>query len=219
MATKNLSRTVIEGGRDAFSKFHRHHSSVVERRRAHQFERRLCIDEELLDDGGFVLRESAHKGFDDKLGPAFRYLRSQVGRPWDKVQSELFARFDTRTTAGRHILFDHLLREVNTGDVADWRHRRFTISRHGILQYRGRKRWRWKRWQPLPEPESVVRSWLGQRRVRAHGERLYWLVLTIHGAFRQERELTAEEYVRFQALPLWFREQFAAAPPAPPARS
>ncbi len=217
MATKNLSRTVIEGGRASYCKFLRHYSNAADRRKAHQLEHALCT-EDPLGDTWFERRESVGKCFDDKLGPAFRYLRSQVGRPWDKVRSELFARFDTRTTAGRHILFCHLLREVDTGDVADRRHYRFTVSRHGILQYRERKRPRSpRRWQRVPESD---REWLAERLVRAYGERLYWLVLTAHGGFRQARELTPDESARFRALPLWFREQFEGvpAPPAPPAR-
>lgn len=42
MSTKNLARTVIEGGRDHYSRFFRRHSNAVERTRTHQLERQLC---------------------------------------------------------------------------------------------------------------------------------------------------------------------------------
>src|SRR5678815_2009635 len=99
MATKNLARTVIEGGRAHYNRFQRRHSNSVERTHAHVLERELCRAQE-LDDVVFEPRQHVYRGFHDKLGPARRWLRSQVGRPWDKVQSELFARFDSRTTAG-----------------------------------------------------------------------------------------------------------------------
>jgi hypothetical protein len=51
------------------------------------------------------------KEFSDLLGPLRRYLRKQVGRPWDKVWSEITRNLDTRSLAGQHI-FDHIKWEV-----------------------------------------------------------------------------------------------------------
>jgi hypothetical protein len=45
------------------------------------------------------------------LGPLRRYLRSNVGRPWNKVYSEMKQHLDDRKTTGRHI-FEHVEREV-----------------------------------------------------------------------------------------------------------
>jgi hypothetical protein len=194
MSTKNLARTVIEGGRARYNRFERRHSNAVERTHVHEMERALCRATE-PECAVFEPRKVVYRGFDDKLGPAMRWLRSQVGRPWDKVRGELFARFDTRTTAGRHILFDHLLAEVGPEPVARFSHRpRFGVSKHGLLQYRERSRYRSRYRLPrLPEP---------------HGSRLYWLVPTEHGAFRQQHELTPDEAARFHALPEWFSEPF-----------
>lgn len=207
MATKNLARTVIEGGRARGNKWDRRRSNVEERRRAHQTETSLLGDDPFAD-AYFQPRNPVYKGFDDKLGPARRYLRSQVGRPWDLVQSELFARFDLRTTAGRHILFDHLLQEVlpePPSRFARWND--FRISRHGILQYRRHERFqRWRR-APLPEPERVLWAWIADRRVRVCDQRLYWLIATPYGSYRQARELKVDEAARYRALPAWFREQ------------
>ncbi len=60
----------------------------------------------------FPKHEPASKGrgtkeFTDLLGPLWKFLRSNVGRPWDKVYSELCAHLDRRKTTGRHV-FQHL---------------------------------------------------------------------------------------------------------------
>lgn len=47
------------------------------------------------------------KYFSDNLSPLRRWLRSQVGRPWDEVYSQLCRRLDTRTLSGQHI-FSHV---------------------------------------------------------------------------------------------------------------
>lgn len=51
------------------------------------------------------------KEFSDLLGPLRRYLRKQVGRPWDKVWSEITCSLDSRSLSGQHI-FDHIQWEV-----------------------------------------------------------------------------------------------------------
>lgn len=48
------------------------------------------------------------KSFTDVLSPLFRYLHKQVGRPWNKVYSEMKASLDSRTVTGRHV-FDHAM--------------------------------------------------------------------------------------------------------------
>jgi hypothetical protein len=42
-----------------------------------------------------------------------RYLRSCVGRPWNKVHSELSQRLDRRSISGSHI-WDHVTWEIET---------------------------------------------------------------------------------------------------------
>jgi hypothetical protein len=213
MSTKNLARTVIEGGRAPYNQFERRHSSAVERAHAHGLERKLRLTQN-YDEALFDPRKRVRRSFSDKLGPARRWLRSQVGRPWNDVRSELFARFDTRTTAGRHIVFDHLLREVRTDDSRHFRYAEFFVSSRGTLRYE-RKRWpaHWRPRQRLAEAETQVRAWLGARRVIERGERLYWLEPTAYGGFRQRHELTAEEAARFRNLPDWFRREFTGALP------
>jgi len=214
MSTKNLAHTVIEGGRYRHNKFLRRYSNAAERARAHAHERQLLLAPECVEEQ-FEPRTPVRRAFRDKLSPARRWLKSQVKRPWDKVRSELFARFDARTTAGRHVLFDHLLREVCDGrDPLHTSYADFFVSLHGLLLCRGPERIRSRnRRKPLPEPEPVLHAWLAGRRVAVHGARLYWLVLTPHGAFRQQRELDASERARFVKLPRWFRKQLEGPVP------
>lgn len=81
--------------------------------------RRLTKDKYALDDHGAsrgpISRRRQYgwnaKEFSDVLGPLRRYLRKQVGRPWDKVWSEISQTLDDRSLTGQHI-FDHIRWEV-----------------------------------------------------------------------------------------------------------
>lgn len=131
MATKNLARTAIEGGRTRFSKWHRRASNGVQRTHVHLVSESLVNGAD-ADSVVYPRREQVYRSFNDKLGPAKRWLSTQVGRPWNKARSELFARFDIRTTPGRHIVFDHLLPEV---EGRRWMRRSdFVVDRCGILR-------------------------------------------------------------------------------------
>lgn len=57
------------------------------------------------------------KGFGENLNPLYGLIRKSVGRPWNKVYSELCRVFDPRSTTGKHILqhvYDQLARPENT---------------------------------------------------------------------------------------------------------
>jgi hypothetical protein len=45
--------------------------------------------------------------------PAERYLRSCIGRPWNKVHSELSQKLDQRSVSESHI-WDHVMSEIET---------------------------------------------------------------------------------------------------------
>ena len=87
--------------------------------RSSKWGRRLTKDEYALDDHGAsrapVSRHRQYgwnaKEFSDSLGPLRGYLRKQVGRPWDKVWSEIATTLDSRSLTGQHI-FDHIRWEV-----------------------------------------------------------------------------------------------------------
>ena len=139
MARKDLSRTVIEGGRYYSNCWERRASHGIERATTREWLDRVAVD---LDEADATLpppRKRVYKMFRDKLAPAHRWLVAQVGRPWSKVYSELCARFDTRTVAGRHVVHDHMLQWVRRYDDVQWRWWRsryydLVIDRHGILR-------------------------------------------------------------------------------------
>lgn len=137
MSRKNLSRTVIEGGRTYYNRWERRHSHVHERAATREWLGQVLIDGDVADEVAVPPRPSVHKEFHDKLGPARRWLAAQVGRPWNKVYAELRARFDSRTIAGKHVVEDHMLGWVDRGDVSQsaWhRERDFVVDAHGILR-------------------------------------------------------------------------------------
>lgn len=80
------------------------------------------------------------KSLTDKLAPLFRFLRSNVGRPWDKVYSEIRAHIGTNSTLDMHIL-QHLWDFVDTKNERDLSHGHFVyfgadfiVDAHGILR-------------------------------------------------------------------------------------
>jgi hypothetical protein len=134
MSTKNLSRTILEAGRTSEGTWGRREDNRVDRARTRQA-LAAVRDAHDLDDVALPLSKKTNRHLDDKLGAPERWLGSHVGRPWDKVRGELFARFDTRTLAGHHIVFGHMLPWVDDGTLDTCFHRRkFVVDRHGILR-------------------------------------------------------------------------------------
>jgi hypothetical protein len=166
-----------------------------------------------LDDAVYPTRPPVYRDFHDKLAPAARWLQSQIGRPWSKVEGELFARFDARTTAGRHILFCHML-EAAPVDRYGLPRVSFKVDRHGILRGAIPKKYEREALPFLPN-QVDVEAWLGSRRVGQRGSRFFWFLPTESGHFRQAGALTEIEVERWSSLPDWFRERRNAfAPPA-----
>lgn len=60
------------------------------------------------------------KQFNEHLGPLRKFLRRQVGRPWNKVYAEIRERIDTRSVIGFHVL-QHVDWEVEQQVVMDGR--------------------------------------------------------------------------------------------------
>ncbi len=75
---------------------------------------RVAAEGEDYDSGPRRAAASRHgKSLNEHLKPLLRYLRKQVGRPWNKVYSELREVIDSRSTVRQHIL-DHVHWEVAT---------------------------------------------------------------------------------------------------------
>ncbi len=136
MARKDLSRTVIEGGRSRGNKWERRRSHGVERAKTREWLDLVSQDLDEADASAPIPIKFVYKGFRDKLGPAQRWLASQVDRPWSKVYSDLRSRFDARTVAGRHIVEDHMLGMVRRHPVGYRYFRQFElyVDDHGILK-------------------------------------------------------------------------------------
>jgi hypothetical protein len=161
------------------------------------------------DPDGLVISERKHafRMFHDKLGPTRRWLERQVGRPWDIVRSELLQRFDTRTTAGRHIVFCHMLADVEQDGRSRWR--RFVIDGHGLLRNAPRFARYVSPWArpPLPRSERELEGWLAGRRVGTRGPALFWFIATATDRYRQHHRLSDADARLWQVLPDWFRNQ------------
>ena len=208
MSTKDLSRTVIEGGRHRFNQGERYASQRVERAHQRAYLRAVEHDPSVADARTPEPRQPVRKSFADRLAAAERWLLGHVGRPWRKVEGEILANFDTRTVAGRHVVFGHLMpqpyRPWNETELRSWYvHRRtFYVDVRGVLRVRPVRAYRRKRPQVRPE----VVSTLGARRVIVRGERLYWLEPTGSAyadgtlAYRQTRELDPHERAWWDAL-------------------
>lgn len=198
MSTKNLARTVIEGGRYGYNKWERRNSSAEERAHVRDFCKKVISDPELADEIDIEERQPVSQGFTDKLAPMYRWMDAQVGRPWDEVRSEVFQNFDTRTTAGRHITFDHLLREVvdtqsgfnEYGRIVDpaipkesqgksnwfYSYNDYYVDQAGIFRKAADRRRRYKGSRAVTEQEYVfAASWLNGRMIMEDAGRLYWV--------------------------------------------
>lgn len=188
MATKNLARTLIEGGRAGYNKRERRQSHGDERALVRSYLARVRGEHDGFDAHALEPRGRVLKDFDDRLAAPRRWLRSHVGRPWDKVRSEMFERFDPRTLAGRHIIFCHLLKEVRRWDDPKplYRSDRFLIDRYGILRVidHGPRK---KRCTGHGIAERTVLAWTNDRRVGGRGDALYWYlpVRTCSGCTRE----------------------------------
>jgi hypothetical protein len=160
VSRKNLSRTVIEGGRYYGNSWLRRASHGRERATTRGWLDRVAQDLEEANATLAPARRQVHKHFRDKLAPAQRWLVSQVDRPWSKVYSELCARFDMRTVAGRHVVHDHMLKWVRHHDDSTGSYGRryeLVIDAQGILR---KPRWLGRSYAKL---RADVEAWAGGR--------------------------------------------------------
>ncbi len=190
MSKKNLARTVIEGGRHRGNKWDRRNSHAEFRARDKNYITEVKADLENWYDYDVEPTETVYKGFSDKLGPMYRWLAKQCGRLWADVRSEVATTFDDRTTAGRHILHDHLLKSVEeTPDVRftrysrqpeDWttsyRRYEFYVDGNGILREKTVIKPYWKKEKVPYFNTNQIANWLNGRVVGYAGKKLFWFV-------------------------------------------
>jgi hypothetical protein len=180
MSTKYLARSIIEGGRSGHYKAECRRRMSEERAAWRAEARIIARDPEGYEDLAKPEPRRGHVSveFSDKLSIVYRFLESNVGRSWDAVRSELCEKFDTRTTQGRHILFDHLLKDVSEspeggrGDLP-WAPANYYRAADGTLQEG--EYWKKNRWWPpqkkveRPAPLHAVARWLGPVKIGRAG--------------------------------------------------
>jgi hypothetical protein len=214
LSTKNLARTVIEGGRSRYNTWDRRRSNAT-LRGAERAYAAMLRDPEAWWSLVPPARRKVHRDFHDRLGPVYRWMDRHCGRPWVDVRAEIFRRFDTRTLAGRHIVFDHMLREVlDRGEPREYDWRRYRVDEGGLLQPMPRRRHvKARTWLTREETEEL-RAFAGERKVRQVGSAHFWLEMTFvsrpprgpgvqgapTGRYRQARRLTDAEVKRLLRL-------------------
>jgi hypothetical protein len=140
VTTKNLARTVIEGGRTDDYKADVFDAIRAERCATRTFLREARLDAEAVEDVAAPKRRPLRPSFADKLGPVRAFLDSRLGRSWDETRSLLTERFDPRTTPGRHVIHDHVLGDVaQHGEhvlqaAAGWIRFRYFVDERGLLR-------------------------------------------------------------------------------------
>lgn len=127
------------------------------------------------------------KSFSDLLGPLRGYLKKQVGRPWNKVHSELCKHLDKRSISGLHI-WDHVNSEVEQKCYMEgkqvmaipaysWRSRKvsglYVHPVNGLLSWAPERRYRYR---PRVDPDVKKLDQLTELR-RMDG---LWYKLTYH---------------------------------------
>ncbi|MBN8612176.1 MAG: hypothetical protein J0L92_16395 [Deltaproteobacteria bacterium] len=211
MSTKDLSRSVIEGGRRRWNTWTRRRSHRVVRAEERVLERRILArsaDAEVEDVEAWPLVSRVPREFFDRLSAPERWLESQVGRSWNRVRSAMLARFDTRTLAGRHIVFDHLSPTQQWGEepgVWQVERVRFRVDQRGILRRAPARIWPRLPLCADPEVIDAMSHFVGGRKLLLRGVHTYWLVPVerIEGIrYRQHRALTPEELSRWRSFPV-----------------
>lgn len=189
MARRDLSRTVIEGGRYRFAKFFRRADNAAARADTRAWIDVVRVDPDLAEDRSLDRVIKRNRVFYDKLAVTRRWLRAQCGRPWDDVFSELMNRFDPRTIAGRHIVFDHMLRDVRRGLEPDpWHLYRFEVDDDGIL--RALPRGLGQRVPPRKSPK--LPPWTDGFHAVMHAGRWWWIGDRIIGPCAQLTKCTCQ---------------------------
>lgn len=110
MSTKNLARTIVEGGRYGWSKFELRRYTRRERREVRALMMAAKRDISILENSVLPIRQKAYKEFHDRLNPAYRWFHSQIGigKSWNAAYSYLKRRYDIRTIKGWHLIDSHI---------------------------------------------------------------------------------------------------------------
>jgi len=212
MARKDLSKTVIEGGRANHCKIERHFLLRKERAATRDYCKKLLVNPDLADEEDINSIGRIYKDFADKISPLNRWLESKLGQPWDEVRSEACNMFDIRTTPGRHIIQDHLVGMIERNTAFMERHRdisgfyrSFFYVKDGLLI------------RPPKDPKPIrikfsmkdgnkIVDWLNNRAVGNVGNKMYWFItddkikISFRGNFTYSNATLSENVIWLRQL-------------------
>ncbi len=116
--------------------------------------RQFMASEDRATKVGMLVGHSNKKWPNENLAPLRRFLVSRVGRPWDKVRSELLNGIDQRNTVQQHILThvdDYVLQQVRVLPRSELQ----PGKRGVVFQYR-RNWYRDKEWHAVEESRALL---------------------------------------------------------------
>lgn len=99
------------------------------------------------------------KQFSDLIGPLRRYLRKQIGRPWNKVHAELAKHLDRRSMTGLHIwqhVDSEVERDVHMHNGVPFTNGLYVHPRTGVLREVPRYVWSSRYRGPEKNPEVTL---------------------------------------------------------------
>lgn len=183
MSTKNLARTVLEGGRTGYEKFGRNYATRQQRRKTREYLTRVKYDPEYYLEEKEPERRKIFEGFTDKLTPVRRFLETQADKNWTEVNRLIKDRFDDRSLAGWHVVYQHIYRDIapttNVFQCKYYSSYDYYIDDENILRkvyYPARKRYfisieEQKRTELL---KCEIIKWLDYRKIGFVDGVLYW---------------------------------------------
>lgn len=225
MSTKDKSRTALEAGTAKVSRYFLRLERKKQRVKRKQICKQITNDVELAEEF-FDPKSSVSKSFDDNVSFLQKYLQSKVGEVWDDVRSEIAKQFDGRSIAGKHILYDHILRSVvSSGTGYDkngnfywdesvkviyrFRIRDFYVDQNGILQEVKIDTKLFKKIKDMSNTTDQklfeIDSWLRGRMIVQENKQLFWKTSST-GLWKCE--LNREEYKRSQLTLTYYIENY-----------
>ncbi|MFH1098736.1 MAG: hypothetical protein V1723_02365 [Candidatus Uhrbacteria bacterium] len=210
MATKDLARTFIEGGRSPGDRTKRRESIRRLRTNHRQYCRRVVIDPEYYNEGA-VPELPPLSGWDTRslhgTSAISRWLDAHVGRPWSEVYAKLCRQYDARSNLGRRMREEALWRVCVNPDDCQRSWHDYVVDEDGILRMNARTvvcpQERRAKFAPSDVRQKIVRelaAFCGDRRVGAYGDRLFWFVPVIVEE-RERIDHDASDACRFKFVP------------------
>jgi hypothetical protein len=167
---------------------------------------------------GMLAGHQNRKWLNENLAPLRRFLASRVGRPWDKVRSELLNGIDQRNTVQQHILThvdDYVLQQVRVLPRSELQ----PGKRGFVFQYR-RNWYRDTEWHPVEDSRSPMfvdprNGLLRETRAQAHRAKQRRENRSKEAIERAKRERTFDDGRTVRCVDdVWYEVRIAPIPGA-----